>query len=157
MNCRIPRIIEFLNASCARGFCRGHVCLSVHGVPLILLGWALGWPMRGPSIGLSPKGKCPARLKSMSVLEIGRDVARRCSALRKWADDIMDVNSTRRSLPSRKDSEKTGLPSSRGSFSRLGPQIRQDHPLSLSISLSGGKETNEDFLSNGERTGSSPA
>ncbi|WZZ00092.1 hypothetical protein YC2023_072420 [Brassica napus] len=36
------------------------------------------------------------------------------------------------------------------------PQVRRDHPLSLSISISGGKETNKDSLSNGERTGKSP-
>lgn len=30
------------------------------------------------------------------------------------------------------------------------PQIRRDDPLNLSISLSGGKETNEDSPSNGE-------
>ncbi|KAL0640955.1 hypothetical protein Bca4012_103567 [Brassica carinata] len=30
------------------------------------------------------------------------------------------------------------------------PQVRRDHPLSLSISISGGKETNKDSLSNGE-------
>jgi hypothetical protein len=32
----------------------------------------------------------------------------------------------------------------------IGPDIRQDYPLNLSISLSGGKETNKDFPSNGE-------
>ena len=37
------------------------------------------------------------------------------------------------------------------------PLIREDYPLSLSISLSGGEETNQDFPSNGERTGKSPA
>ncbi|WZY99519.1 hypothetical protein YC2023_071848 [Brassica napus] len=37
------------------------------------------------------------------------------------------------------------------------PHVRRDHPLSLSISISGGKETNKDSLSNGERTGKSPA
>ncbi|WZZ00103.1 hypothetical protein YC2023_072431 [Brassica napus] len=37
------------------------------------------------------------------------------------------------------------------------PQVRRDHPLGLSISISGGKETNKDSLSNGERTGKSPA
>ena len=36
------------------------------------------------------------------------------------------------------------------------PELRQDYPLNLSISLSGGKETNKDSLSNGERTGKSP-
>ncbi|WZZ78142.1 hypothetical protein YC2023_098714 [Brassica napus] len=37
------------------------------------------------------------------------------------------------------------------------PQVRRDHLLSLSISISGGRETNKDSLSNGERTGKSPA
>ncbi|WZZ77103.1 hypothetical protein YC2023_097675 [Brassica napus] len=37
------------------------------------------------------------------------------------------------------------------------PQVRRHHPLSLSISISGGKETNKDSLSNGERTGKSPS
>ena len=34
-------------------------------------------------------------------------------------------------------------------------QIRQDYPLNLSISVSGGKETNKDSRSNGEWTGNS--
>ncbi|KAF8062844.1 hypothetical protein N665_1192s0003 [Sinapis alba] len=37
------------------------------------------------------------------------------------------------------------------------PQLRRDHPLSLSISISGGKETNKESLSNSEGTGRSPA
>lgn len=37
------------------------------------------------------------------------------------------------------------------------PQVRRDYPLSLSISISGGKETNKDSPSNGERTGNSPS
>lgn len=41
--------------------------------------------------------------------------------------------------------------------SRTRPLIGKDYPLSLSISLSGGEETNQDFPSNGERTGKSPA
>ena len=35
------------------------------------------------------------------------------------------------------------------------PQVRRDYPLSLSISISGGKETNKDSPSNGERSGKS--
>ena len=35
------------------------------------------------------------------------------------------------------------------------PQIRRDHPLNLSILISGGKETNKDSPSNGERSGNS--
>ena len=37
------------------------------------------------------------------------------------------------------------------------PQVRRGYPLSLSISISGGKETNKDSPSNGERTGKSPS
>ena len=37
------------------------------------------------------------------------------------------------------------------------PQIGRGDPLNLSISLSGGKETNQDSLSSGERRGKSPA
>ncbi len=40
-------------------------------------------------------------------------------------------------------------------FSQTEPQIRRDYPLNLSISISGGKETNKDSLSNGERSGNS--
>ena len=36
------------------------------------------------------------------------------------------------------------------SFLFFRPQIRRDYPLNLSISVSGGKETNKDSLSNGE-------
>lgn len=43
------------------------------------------------------------------------------------------------------------------SFSDRRPQSRRDYPLNLSILLSGGKETNQDFPSSGERTGKSPA
>ena len=34
-------------------------------------------------------------------------------------------------------------------------QVRRDYSLSLSILISGGKEINKDFFSNGERTGKS--
>ena len=32
----------------------------------------------------------------------------------------------------------------------MGPEIKQEDPLNLSILLGGGKETNKDSLSNGE-------
>ena len=35
-------------------------------------------------------------------------------------------------------------------LSRIRPEIRRDYPLNLSILISGGKETNQDSLSNGE-------
>ena len=37
------------------------------------------------------------------------------------------------------------------------PRFRRDYPLNLSISVSGGKESNSDSLSSGERNGNSPA
>lgn len=40
-------------------------------------------------------------------------------------------------------------------FFSFEPQIRRDHPLNLSISISGGRETNQDSPSNGERRGMS--
>ena len=53
-----------------------------------------------------------------------------------------------------------------GAFGRLSalvekshapPRFRRDYPLNLSISVSGGKESNSDSLSSGERNGNSPA
>ena len=37
-----------------------------------------------------------------------------------------------------------------GNLFSIGPDIRQDYPLNLSILISGGKETNKDSPSNGE-------
>ena len=42
-----------------------------------------------------------------------------------------------------------------GQLSDSESQIRRDHPLNLSILISGGKETNKDSPSNGERSGNS--
>ena len=45
----------------------------------------------------------------------------------------------------------TGLSDNYGSMSfAMQPELSRDYPLNLSISLSGGKETNKDSLSNGE-------
>ena len=52
---------------------------------------------------------------------------------------------------------RTGRRPRRQPLFRLRPQIRRDNPLNLSILLSGGKETNQDSLSSGERRGKSPA
>ena len=38
----------------------------------------------------------------------------------------------------------------RNNILQLAPEIKQDNPLNLSISVSGGKETNKDCLSSGE-------
>ena len=50
--------------------------------------------------------------------------------------------------------DRVGRTTSIGTFREVPlffrPQIRRDYPLNLSISVSGGKETNKDSLSNGE-------
>ena len=56
-----------------------------------------------------------------------------------------------RSCPSLRETKRT--PCALFFFSE--PRIGRDHPLNLSISISGGKETNQDSLSNGERSGNS--
>jgi len=45
---------------------------------------------------------------------------------------------------------------SRAALLLFRPELRQGYPLNLSISLSGGEETNKDAPSNGERTAHSP-
>ncbi|XP_022111168.1 basic salivary proline-rich protein 3-like, partial [Acanthaster planci] len=55
--------------------------------------------------------------------------------------------------PPRGEREKRG----RGLLRTHRPQVGQEDPLNLSISLSGGKETNQDSPSSGERSGKSPA
>ena len=47
-------------------------------------------------------------------------------------------------------SNSGNLGSFRGAPTVFRSQIRRDYPLNLSISLSGGKETNKDSPSNGE-------
>src|SRR5262249_5277890 len=65
---------------------------------------------------------------------------------------------SRRTVPgSAPKGPRVPFPRSGGRTLRSRPQVRRDHPLSLSISISGGKETYQDSPSNGERTGKSPA
>ena len=47
-----------------------------------------------------------------------------------------------------RNAESGGNPAA--SFFHFRPELRQEHPLNLSISISGGKETNKDVPSNGE-------
>lgn len=65
----------------------------------------------------------------------------------------------RRETGGRRRRETFARPAVRPAGAALGlrPQIRRGDPLNLSILVSGGKETNEDSLSNGERRGKSPA
>ena len=65
---------------------------------------------------------------------------------------------TQQSLPRVREPPRAPFPgraAPRHTNIRLRPQIRRDNPLNLSILLSGGKETNQDSLSSGERRGTS--
>src|ERR1700737_4440982 len=42
-------------------------------------------------------------------------------------------------------------------YTKTRPQVERQYPLNLSILISGGKETNRDSLSSGERSGKSPS
>lgn len=118
---------------------RGHVCLGVtHRVAAPRPSCARGggcWPPvpRGAAgLNASPRRGTSRRvvvefLSSSPVVPVSRAVSRTFATLKAHA------------------------------VHRPRPQVRRDYPLSLSISISGGKETNEDSPSNGERTGNSPS
>lgn len=132
---------------------RGHVCLGVtHCVAPTHLtprpergrgprrGWGGSWlPVQ--CVHGQPETRFPRRG--------GRDKwwsSRLCASCRQAA--------SRRALLDPVRDESFG---ERGDSRGLRPQVRRGYPLSLSISISGGKETNEDSPSNGERTGNSPS
>lgn len=121
---------------------RGHVCLGVtHRRPHHLHlddgaeeWWAdAGFPcaLLGHAVGLKPLDHGGERRVAWWTSHYRRPDARVALALQDPRCAAMQCTPTR-------------------------PQVRRDHPLSLSISISGGKETYEDSLSNGERTGNSP-
>lgn len=165
MNCRIPRIIESLNASCARGLTKGISARASPRHPPNTPTYLLSRCVRvkvairmgpRPSLGAGRLGwlKCREfgrRGRTTSDQVIIRVQTRKNSNVRRLRHPVgskLQSRSPSPSLPGVKREGKT---------SRIRPLIRKDYPLSLSISLSGGEETNQDFPSNGERTGKSPA
>lgn len=126
---------------------RGHVCLGVthrvappHPRPERVAGRAWGGGSWLPVLRRGqPKTRFPRRGR--------RD---------KWWSSRLNA-SRRQAAPRRAfgPCERESLPEGRSPRPR--PQVRRGYPLSLSISISGGKETNKDSPSNGERTGNSPS
>jgi hypothetical protein len=117
---------------------RGHVCL-----------------------GVTQKLPQPTSIHRGAVA--GRRMASRRRALRlaqtraRGSPPSRSPVESRHKLPDAQDPPATSDP--RASEHRplpTRPQVRRGYPLSLSISISGGKETNKDSPSNGERTGNSP-
>ncbi|KAH0674120.1 hypothetical protein KY284_025207 [Solanum tuberosum] len=66
----------------------------------------------------------------------------------KWWLKLNSLSLSRLQPVARPDSQTLLAPTK---ALRPRPQVRRDYPLSLSISISGGKETYKDSLSNGER------
>lgn len=126
-------------------FGRGHVCLGVthrrpHSSPVFSGCWRCGaengLPYARRAVGpkLSPRLRLPRHSVVVDYSVSRRARGRRNSQKRPW----WPVGGPPLMRPSKR------------------PQVRRGYPLSLSISISGGKETYEDSLSNGERTGNSP-
>ena len=174
MNCRIPRIIESLNASCARGLSKGisarasprpptgsqtrvKLAVPARHAASVLAGSA---EIEGNSYrrgDIRPAIRCSHRVRQSAGLQVAPSASEFQSRSKifpksRLAPGLFGRNNGEIFLSpgSRRDSKKD-------SKSRIRPLIGKDHPLSLSISLSGGEETNQDFPSNGERTGKSPA
>ena len=116
---------------------RGHVCLGV--------------THRRPHPTLSPEGTgCVARIaRGWPKIESSATTVPRRSVVTLRAASFVVARYRRPRLSDPSCTANTVLASR--------PQVRRDYPLSLSISISGGKETYQDSLSNGERTGNSPA
>ena len=69
------RVIESLNAYCARGSGRGHVCLSVSRYPqLHLLGGRWSWPSRGRFVGRAGRLKRSGAPRPPKFLGFGLSV-----------------------------------------------------------------------------------
>lgn len=132
---------------------RGHVCLGVtHRV--------------APRTASSPEGESPVcRGGPWLPVPFSRRGWPKCESGAKDVTTSGGWNfqlSCCRALfvrPTETDETLTRLSRSDGMSHALRPrpQVRRDYPLSLSISISGGKETYKDSPSNGERTGNSPA
>lgn len=105
---------------------------------------------------------CPSPRKNVAYVTVraprkgpARSVSRERSCTRSPVASVSDRSSVRPSVrPSVHDVDDDD---DERRLRRRRPQSRRDHPLNLSILLSGGKETNQDFPSSGERTGKSPA
>ena len=113
------------------------------------------WPSRFPFAGRAGRLKCRARGATRTR---GRQHGRWLNAACRCR---LSSRPESRSHPivrsATKQERSLSFAAMRRATSTLRPEIRQDHPLNLSISISGGKETNQDSPSSGERTGKSPA
>ena len=149
--------IDILNAYCGLGHSRGHACLRVgrlthRGRPsrsrlerrsVSLCGFLAPSLQIETLLRLGPFRLDPVALVKTSAANGGggllnsKVVHPNCSP---------QVSNLCRPGTNQRQCSRQGL----GTKIVFRPEIRRDYPLNLSISLSGGKETNQDSPSNGE-------
>ncbi|KAG8611743.1 hypothetical protein MANES_S024416v8 [Manihot esculenta] len=120
---------------------RGHVCLGVTQPSP---------PTPSPRGGGRGGGRWPPVCSAHAAGPKAESSAAIATAIGGWKT----LGHGRGRTSAERDPETPSVPN--GTL-RPRPQVRREHPLSLSISISGGKETYQDSPSNGERTGKSPA
>src|SRR5258705_1011132 len=76
---------------------------------------------------------------------------------RRYAEVAVDKEAVSGNCRRREGGSQVCPPRPNKKCNKNRPRIGREYPLNLSISLSGGKETNEDSLSSGERSGRSPS
>ena len=123
---------------CPKPFGRGHICLGVthHCPPNSSSGRAKVSLPCVPTCSISPKASPQQQVPRQSVVFLPSFLVMHASSPKHTLLPLRVVAST--AFPTR-------------------PQVRRDYPLSLSISISEGKETYKDSPSNGEQTGNDPA
>lgn len=154
-----------MNAHCARWHSGGHACPSVMNANQARA-WcwapagAVKAPARSParrsgppSGGLRKRGGEASNISPALTREPANGrLPERCDLESLRRRDRLAVAPHRGSPPDER--ARRGVSRGRSpageSHHCLAPRIRQGYPLNLSISISGGKETNRDCLSNGE-------
>lgn len=122
--------------SCGRAVMKVICCLTVF-IALLLL-----------SRRRSASVRSSAQVTATGVLHVVRSSASVC-------DLSLSVHNSsglacRANVPQAASQREVVGTANRTETLNLRPQIRQDHPVNLSISFTGGKENNNDTLSNGE-------
>ncbi|KAK2890649.1 hypothetical protein Q8A67_013292 [Cirrhinus molitorella] len=161
-------IIDTSNALCGPGFLPGPRLtegrFTYRSGPPGRRGWSVRRGVRSPSVLLNADRLSGEELRRGAPRWVLRPPGRR-----RWCESLLrgpgDETGRRRRPPGPPPGRRTSRFPARPptlerrppSLPAARPQFRRDDPLNLSILLSGGKETNKDSLSSGERRGKSPA
>ena len=142
-NCRIPRVYRSLNATGTERHSFQYVCFCVFvDFKHLNASWSapalLSWKTNASQVPL---------------LESKLDIPTKWSLFHKAIS--LDKGMIKELLGNPKAAYLCWRFNFKKNIFIQAPEIKQDHPLNLSISISGGKENNYDYLSRGDRTGKS--